>query len=439
MTNVSTVEKPINDCFGVVDETRKLARIVEIDDILPHPNADRLDLAIIGGWQLCVKKNEYKKGDRAVYCEIDSLLPLSNVELFGFLEERRSDNRCVNGENYHRLKTIKLRKELSQGLLVPVPEQFKNDPVDTNLTMALGILKYESALPMVPKERVARDAPWYIKLAVKLIGNLGGTLKPWPKKLTKSDQDRIQNKTVALNHIKTYGDDMEVTYKLDGSSMTVFCFEEESGIRTGVCSRNYELGTGGEKWTFVEQLRNWVGTLILRNKQLFQLKFKTPVIPKWVRGTDVEDNNFIRVAREQKIREKLVDYHKATGRFITVQGELIGPDIQDNFEGVAEHQYYVFSVYENGNIKLMPSEARKVVKELGLNYVPIFDTNWKPTKDTTAKDILDMAEGPSAFKNKRGYREGLVFQSNHSLMSWKAISNKYLLKKEQEEEKITNN
>lgn len=445
--NKMTIEmdelKPIREGFGVVEETRKLARIVEIDDVVKHPNADALELAIVGGWQLCVKMGEYKKGDRAIYCEIDSLLPLDNVKLFGFLESRRSDNRRVDGKNYHRLKTIKLRKELSQGLLVPIPDEFKDEPVDTNLTLKLGILKYESAPPMVSKAHAARNAPWIVKLGAKLIGNLGGALKPWPEMLTKSDQDRIQNKTVAFYNLKEDGDDMEVTYKLDGSSMTVFCVDDK-GIRTGVCSRNYELGMGGEKWGFIQQLRYWVGNFLIRNRNLFRKKtWVTPegklrngiILPLWTKGTAIEDNNFVRVTNQQQIIERLLKFHKNTGRFISVQGELIGPSIQDNFEEVADYDYYIFNVYEDGNRELLPAEARAVVKDLGLNYVPVLDPCWKPSKEMSVKDVLAMAEGPSAFKNKRGYREGLVFKSNQRVLSWKAISTNYLLKKEKEEEK----
>lgn len=159
MDNIINEMKPIREGFGVVEETRKLVRIVELDDVVTHTNADSLELAIVGGWQLCVKKGEFKKGDRAIYCEIDSLLPLEQVELFGFLEARRSDNRRVNGVNYHRLKTIKLRGELSQGLLVPIPDKFKNRAVDENLTLELGVLKYESTPPQVSVARVGREAP----------------------------------------------------------------------------------------------------------------------------------------------------------------------------------------------------------------------------------------------------------------------------------------
>ena len=439
MSDVMEELKPIREGFGVVEKDRKLARLVIIDDVVNHPNADALELAIVGGWQLCVKMGEFKKGDRAIYCEIDSLLPLDNFELFGFLESRRSDNRRVDGKNYHRLKTIKLRKELSQGLLVPVPEKYKDVDVDTNLTLELGILKYESAPPMEPKERIGRGAPWLARLGAKLVGDLGGGLKPWPSFLVKSDQDRIQNKTVAFNTIKENNEDMEVTYKLDGSSMTVFCVDAD-GLRTGVCSRNYELGTSFKIWSFIDQLRYWIGSLFIRNRNFFKrdhwfdregkFRFKLNV-PDWVKGDKPDDNDFIRVTTEEGIIDKLIEYQESTGRYITLQGELIGPSIQGNFEEVDKHAYFVYSVYENGSTRLRPKEAREVVAQLGLNYVPVFNAEWKPEAHISVKDILDMAEGPSAFKNKRGYREGFVFDCNQRDVSFKAISNKYLLKSEE--------
>lgn len=107
-------------CSWTLEKDRKLARIVVIDDVREHKNADRLELCIVGGWQCVSGKGNFKKGDRAVYCEIDSLLPTDYVD-FNFLENRNSDNRNVEGKRYHRLTTSKLRKELSQGLLVRCP------------------------------------------------------------------------------------------------------------------------------------------------------------------------------------------------------------------------------------------------------------------------------------------------------------------------------
>lgn len=147
-----------------------------------------------------------------------------------------------------------------------------------------------------------------------------------------------------------------------------------------------------------------------------------------VPGTAVEENNFVRQDAKEEIQKKLLNFQQRTGRYITVQGELIGPDIQSNFEDVKEHAYYVYSVYEDGNVELLPNVAQELVKQLGLNYVPILNPAWKPDADTKVKDVLAMAEGKSAFNNKRGFREGLVFKANDRVMSWKAISNKYLLK-----------
>lgn len=199
---------PIKEVFGSVDPDRKLARIIVIDDVIKHPNADRLSLAIVGGWQCVIKLDEYKKGDRAIYCEVDSLLPLSNVELFGFLEERRSDIRSVAGLSYHRLKTVKFRKELAQGLIVPIPAKYADLPTDTNLTMELGILKYESKGSAATTTRAEMSM---IDKIVKFIhGDLIEEHRPWPKELKKTDQDRLQNKTVMFNMAKESGITNEV-------------------------------------------------------------------------------------------------------------------------------------------------------------------------------------------------------------------------------------
>lgn len=445
--------KPIRDGFGVVEKDRKLARIVEIDDVVVHPNADKLELAVIGGWQLCVKKGEYTKGQRAIYCEIDSLLPLSNIELFGFLEDRRSDNRRVNGENYHRLKTIKLRKELSQGLLVPVPEQFKDTPVDTNLTLELGILKYE---PKPVKERDGNGgeiakSDILGRVIRFLLKGLDGSLNPWPSLLTKSDQDRVQNKSVAFSIAKKEETSFEVTYKLDGSSMTVFCIPSEGSIpRTGVCSRNFELSMGDEApWSIYDQVRYYAGSFLTRNRKFIQRarrlqpdgEFKSVLVwkgfhfPEWRKGALATENNFTRYVKEHNVIRKLVDYYQATGEYITVQGELVGPDIQSNFEGVDKHEFYVFSVYRNGNEEVLPDEAREIVAALGLNYVPVLNDKFVIGQEMSVKDIVEMAEGPRGLNpTKQTFREGLVFKARHKVLSFKSISNRYLLKKEKEEE-----
>lgn len=443
--------KPLREAAGVVEKDRKLARIVRVDNVVAHPNADKLELVLIGGWQLCSTKGQYVKDQLAIYCEIDSLLPLSNIDLFGFLEARRSDNRRVNGENYHRLKTIKLRKELSQGLLVPLPEKYKDLPVDTNLTLELGILKYE---PKPVKERDGSGEPaksdWYGRLVRRILRGLDGELAPWPGQLTKSDQDRVQNKSTAFSIAKENQTSFEVTWKLDGSSMTVFCINDR-GVRTGVCSRNYELSLGDEAdWSLFDQVRHFVGAFLVRNRKVIRKskslqadgtfkngwKWNGIHIPEWRKGPLAQENNFTTYVKQHEVIQKLKAYHAETGEFITVQGELVGPNIQSNFEGVEKNEFYVFSVFRDGNVEVLPDEAREIVAKLGLTYVPVLDDNFVIGADVEVKDILAMAEGPRGLNpTKDTFREGLVFKARNVVLSWKAISNRYLLKKEEQEER----
>ena len=94
--------------------TRKLASIRRITDIQPIKGADALVVATVDGWKVVVKKDEFKVGDLAVYIEIDSLVP---HELAPFLSKGQ-EPREYNGVKGERLRTIKLRGQVSQGLLI---------------------------------------------------------------------------------------------------------------------------------------------------------------------------------------------------------------------------------------------------------------------------------------------------------------------------------
>ena len=97
---------------------RKLASVVKIVDILPIVGADAIVVAKVKGWNVVVKKGEFNVGDLAVYYEIDSFLPVRPQ--FEFL--RKSSFKRMNSIEGFRLKTIKLRGQLSQGLLTPIPD-----------------------------------------------------------------------------------------------------------------------------------------------------------------------------------------------------------------------------------------------------------------------------------------------------------------------------
>jgi RNA ligase (TIGR02306 family) len=189
---------------------RSLATIARIDALREHPNADALELATIRGWQVVTKRGEFKQGDKVVYCEIDSVLP-DDREEFEFLRERK-----------FRIKTIKLRGELSQGICFPLSILPEHVPYDQwsdgdDVTDELDIQKYEIPQPVV----LAGDA-----------------IGIFPSFIPKIDSERIQNHPWILEQYREL--EWEVTEKLDGTSCTVYW----QGGELHVCSRNLELKDG---------------------------------------------------------------------------------------------------------------------------------------------------------------------------------------------------
>lgn len=352
---------------------RKLIKVVVIDDVLEHPNADALEIAVIGGWKCCVKKGEFKPHDLGVYAEVDSMLPLLNPA-FTFLAGR--NERQVEGLPYSRIRTMKLRGQLSQGIVLPLPnfnfdltvyDEILKEGVGFDLTDILGVLKYEKELP------------------ASLVGQAKGN---FPSYIPKTSQERVQNISKEYEKSVDAGELFEVSYKLDGSSFTAYVrHTEEGGVVSGVCSRNLELKVNEEN----------------------------------------EGNTFIQTYKKYSLEEKLPSYYNSTGKSIAIQGEMVGPGIQKNFENLESVQLFIYNVFDiDKHEYMLPQAAQEIVQFLNLQYVPIFDCPMHlPAK---IEQALELADGDSGLNGK--FREGLVFKSLSRDFSFKVISNKYLLKEE---------
>jgi RNA ligase (TIGR02306 family) len=109
-------------------------KIIEISEVRPHDNAERLEIVPVGGWQAVVNKGQFKPGDRAIYIEPDYTVPTSRSE-FAFLAKE--------GRQRHRLKAVRLRGVLSFGLLVPVPTDLADFRIGDCVMDVLGIERYE--------------------------------------------------------------------------------------------------------------------------------------------------------------------------------------------------------------------------------------------------------------------------------------------------------
>lgn len=188
----------------------KLASIETITEILPHPNADRLALAKVLGWQVVVRKDEFKAGDIIVLVSIDTILP--DAPWSEFLKDKNHPERPI------RLKTVRLRGQYSQGLCLPCSVLPTDRPwrVGSDVACELGIKKYEKEIPLA------------------LSGEVAGKFPEWI--VAKTDEDN------GLSHPETVTETLrfpcDATLKLDGSSGTVVI---QAGRITEVCSRNLSL------------------------------------------------------------------------------------------------------------------------------------------------------------------------------------------------------
>ena len=228
---------------------RKLASIQKIVDIKPIPGADTIEVVQILGWKCVAKKGEFSIGAMCVYFEIDSLLPVATWSEF----LRRGEDKPF------RLRGITLKKQLSQGLALPItklPLTAHTWVEGDDVTELLGVKKYE---PIIPAE-----------LAGVCKGN-------FPSFLVKSDEPRIQNFPDIIKEIQ--GVQFIGTLKMDGTSLTVFRKDD----RFGVCSRNMELCESDTNtyWKITKEL----------NLQNFQSSIvKNWAIQKEICGPSIQGN-----------------------------------------------------------------------------------------------------------------------------------------------------
>jgi len=308
---------------------RKLASIRRISDLSPIEGADKIELATIDGWKVVVAKDvNHKIGDLIVYCEVDSFLPIEPE--FEFLR-KSSYKKMADGNEGFRLKTIKLRGQISQGLILPLKDAYnvfkRNTPnmdmgwfEGLDVTEMLNIVKYE---PPVPAQ-------------------LAGQVKGFEK--------------------------------LDGSSVTYYV---KDGV-FGVCSRNLDL-------------------------------------------LEDENNTMWKFAITTGLREKMI----GLGKNIAVQGEIIGEGIQGNPYKRIGQTVMIFNGFDIDKFDYLSLDSLlDLTKTLELKTVPILDLDFM--LPDTIDELLLTAEGKSIL-NLKTEREGLVIRSHDRKISFKAISNKFLL------------
>ena len=415
---------------------RKLASIVEIESCDPIPDTERLSVAKMKGkgWKVVTGRDEFHGGDLAVYFEIDSFLDATD-ERYAFLKDRclkkfvsKSGNVLREGI---RIKTIKLRGVISQGLIMPLSAFVgKEILVDYLLANQEGVVS-EDVNPVSKeeldgvfistlyynKEVVGEDGTTttekvevgvgsdltellhvehYDEVKEQLLplspqtggGLCGDAIGSFPSTwIPKSDEERIQQNTEYFDKCK--GMTFEITAKDDGTSCTIaFSPSIDFYNPNVVCSRNIRL----------------------------KRETAAGVVPI-----------YWQMAEKYHILEKLSDL-LLEGKEWAVQGEIVGCGIQKNRDAYNECEFHVFRIWDIKNQKFIsPDERRKFCEEFEIPHVQVLETHYPFfDKVRTIEEALLFAEGETA----RGHeREGVVLKQDdgNGDVHLKIISNKYLL------------
>lgn len=367
---------------------RKLAHIEKIVSLSPIEGADKIEVAQVIGWQCVVKKGEFNIGDAVVYIEIDSILP--EKPEYEFLRERK-----------FRIKTIKLRGQVSQGLIIPLPKEFKNLPIGTDVTTELGITKYLS--PSEKDDTIVRSRfkgnqnpvikyllryKLFRKLIIKTIDN------SFPYWVSKTDEERIQN--LGDSFIQRYADSwVYVTEKID-----------------------YQSGT----WTVkeVKRFSNWIGKIISIKKLLFVVASRN------VRNVD-KTSLYWQIANKYRLQKIL---SKPEFKSLTIQGEQGAPQVQGNKYGLNTTAMWVFNIINHASMyHYNHGEIVKFCNDNELTPVPFVTRCQMKDIGSTVKDFVEFSKGKSMLADIP--REGVVIRcvaAGRKVFSFKVINPDFLLK-----------
>ena len=371
---------------------RHLATIRKIKELRPIQNADRIEVAIIDGWECVVNKADgFKVGDLVVYIEIDSVLP--DKPEFEFMRKYK-----------FRVKTIKLRGQVSQGLVLPtsIIPHFGTIACQCgclegdDVTEFLGIKKYdpEAAQEKVWWQKLAGhnkiEFPWWLKpfKRFKCIRNWWihkhKSVDNFPDFIKKTDEERIQNMPILFDELRMGYIPLSVTEKMDGTSATYFLKDNNFGV----CSRN--------KWLLKE-----------------------------------DDSPYWQVANKYQIEEILRAIAFESGcKLCVLQGEIIGQSIQGNKYHLSGHMFMPFNLVFDGK-RLNYHDMKEWLATTSLNCVPELNNDFIVPPQWEIADIVEYAKGTSLYRDGKEPREGIVCRNEEKNISFKVINPDFLLKEEE--------
>lgn len=382
----------------IINDKRALAYVVTIDEIKPIEGYDRVEYARTNGWWVIIgKQDNLKVGDKCVYFEVDSKVNATD-ERFAFLEKR-----------HYKIKTQRMCKVISQGLLMPLslfPEIGDVD-VNTDVTDILKVTysveednvrkngdknaKYQSMAARRPNlfkkpwTRWMMRREWGRKVMFFFFGRKKDKPRGFPTFVSKTDEERVENQPWRIGDGKTY----LVTEKLDGTSCT-YALERKgrNKFEFYVCSRNVRQQDEKQECYHDHNI-------------YWDLAFKYNI--------------------EQHLKDFLNQFPFL--KWVCIQGEGVGT-VQGNPLKLEEDDLYVFN-FKDSSLGRWPSmDGKMQIEEWGMKWVPILGAVQMPD---TMEELKQLATGQSVV-NPSVMREGLVYRSLDGSDSFKNVSREYLLK-----------
>lgn len=334
---------------------------VETLTITPHPNADRLELANVGLYSAVVGKGQFSTGQDALYIPEQAVVPdwlISELGLDGKLA----------GKNKDRVKAVRLRGVLSQGIVAPlsVLDKVPTGPVaftkDTqNYADALGVVKWEPEIP----------------------ASMGGEVRGETGMLRWTDIENIQR----YPHIFDAGEDVILTEKVHGTCLVTTTFFESEGERTEVISK----GLAGKNLAFIEDEKNLYWQAVRKNK-------------------------VVELARE--IRKMMEAITQSKIEAVGIYGEVFGAGIQDLTYGRknTERDVVVFDAqirFVGGMTQWVDTDVLRSATT-DIRHVPII---WRGAFDINK--VAEVAAGKEQVSGtESNIREGVVIRPVDASLTW---------------------
>ena len=409
--------------------TRQLAYVVLIDDIQPIQGSDNCECAVVGGWHVMVRKNEFKTGDPAIYFEIDSYLDPSN-SAFSFMEKKK-----------YKVKTQRYTfggkgNFISQGLLMSAANfgwSIGVDPQDSSsdiyfiidnkgehhysggesrfLTKKLNVtyaVAEDNARKAASADKYKKMAQrhgklfskqpfrwlmkhtWGKKLLFVFFGKKKDKKSEWPSWVAKTDEERIEN----LPHLFSDKSEWIATEKIDGTS-TTFTLKRGNGFNKKdefyICSRN-----------------------VVFDKPDKACFYNTNVYTEMAEKYDIYNK-----------MKNLLDNHFTDCDWITIQGETYGAGIQKRDYHMSDHQFMAFNFITSKEGRWNSARMKDLLERLfGIPCVPILNEHY--VLPDTLDELREYVDSQRSLVDG-DMREGIVFRSLDGTRSFKCVSPTYLI------------